>query len=196
VVTDLLVEHFADYVDVGFTAEMEDSLDLVAGGEQGWVPVLEDFYGPYAAALEKADETMPRIEIDNEPTGEACPECGAPLVYKHGRYGKFIGCSSFPECRYSAPVLVKTGVRCPECGGDLVEKRTRRGRRFYGCANYSSGDPDSCSFAVWKRPLPDPCPECGGLLTEVRRGWAKCVSCEHQTELDALRDKGAGPPAD
>jgi DNA topoisomerase-1 len=174
---------------------MEDSLDLVAGGKQGWVPLLEGFYGPYASALERARETMPSIEIESVPTGEACPECGAPLVYKHGRYGKFVGCSAFPECRYSAPLLVKTGAKCPQCGGDLVEKRTRRGRRFFGCSNYSGDDPGSCDFAVWRRPLPEPCPQCGGLLTEARRGWAKCTSCDHEVELEAPGANGTNPSA-
>lgn len=129
---------------------------------------------------------MPTVQMGNEPTGELCPECGHPLIYKYGRYGKFIGCSNFPNCRYLQPILVKVGVRCPECGGDLVEKRTRRGRTFYGCANYRDDDPDSCKFAVWKRPLPQPCPVCGGLLTEARQGWAKCVACEEEVETASL----------
>jgi DNA topoisomerase-1 len=183
VVTDLLVEYFPDYIDVGFTAEMEEELDQIATGERDWVPVLRDFYGPFANTLTEAQENMPAIEMNNEPTGRACPECGAPLVYKYGRYGKFIGCSNFPECRYSEPIVVKTGVKCPECGGDLLEKRTRRGRTFYGCSNYDAEDPESCRFAVWKRPLREPCPECGGLMTEGRRGWVKCTVCGGQMEL-------------
>ena len=118
-----------------------------------------------------------------------CPKCGQPLITKYGRFGKFIGCSGFPGCRYRQAILVKIGVRCPECGGDLVEKRTRRGRTFYGCSNYdasaaSGGDDDkSCQFASWKRPLKQPCPACGGLLVEGRKGWAKCIACEEEFEL-------------
>jgi len=195
VVNDLLVEYFPDYIDVGFTAQMEEDLDRVAGGEKEWVPVLHDFYGPFSETLTQAQEKMPTVEMGNEPTGELCPECGHPLIYKYGRYGKFIGCSNFPECRYSQPILVKTGVKCPECGGDLVEKRTRRGRTFYGCSNYKGDDPDSCDFAVWKHPLKQPCLECGGLLTEARQGWAKCIACEEEFEIDSLPEAEAEPTA-
>jgi len=195
VVNDLLVEYFPDYIDVTFTAQMEEDLDLIASGEREWVPVLHDFYDPFSRTLSEARENMPTVEMGNDPTGELCPQCGHPLIYKYGRYGKFIGCSNFPECRYSQPILVKTGVKCPECGGDLVKKRTRRGRTFYGCSNYDSDDPDSCDFAVWKRPLPQSCPECGGLLIEARQGWAKCTVCEEEVEIAALPEAQAEPAA-
>jgi DNA topoisomerase-1 len=188
IVNDLLVEYFPDYVDVDFTAEMEDDLDLIASGEREWVPVLRSFYHPFAQTLAQARDKMPEVDINNRPTGEMCPECGHPLVYRYGRYGKFIGCSNFPDCRYSKPIVVKTGATCPECGGELVEKRTRRGRTFYGCSNYDPDDPESCDFAVWKRPLPQPCPQCGGLLLEVRRGWAKCQECEEEFDIADLPD--------
>jgi DNA topoisomerase-1 len=193
IVTDLLVDSFPEYIDVNFTAQMEDDLDLIAGGERDWVPVLHDFYDPFATTLELAKEKMPSIDMNSQPTGEMCPECGHPLVYKYGRYGKFIGCTNFPECRYSAPILVKTGAKCPECGGDLVEKRTRRGRTFYGCSNYNGDEPDSCDFAVWKRPLPQPCPACQGLLVEARQGWAKCHNCEEEFEIDSLPEPEEEP---
>ncbi|OQY21704.1 MAG: DNA topoisomerase I [Anaerolineaceae bacterium 4572_32.2] len=186
IVNDLLVEHFPDHINVGFTAQMEEELDRIASGEREWVPMLHDFYTPFSATLDQAREKMPSVQMGNEPTGGMCPECGHPLIYKHGRYGKFIGCSNFPNCRHLEPILIKIGVRCPECGGELVEKRTRRGRTFYGCANYKKGDPDSCEFASWKRPLPQPCPACGGLLAEARKGWAKCIACEEEVEIANL----------
>ena len=187
VVNDLLVEYFPDYIDVGFTAQMEAELDRIARGEREWVPVLHDFYTPFSATLEQARENMPTVQMGNDPTGEMCPECGHPLIYKYGRFGKFIGCSNFPQCRYSRPILHKIeGVKCPECGGDIVEKRTRRGRTFYSCANYRKDDETSCQFATWKRPLPQPCPECGGLLTEARKGWAKCIACEEEFPIESL----------
>jgi len=186
VVNDLLVEYFPDYIDVGFTAQMEEDLDRIANGEREWAPVLHDFYTPFEDTLSQAQENMPIIQMGDDPTGEMCPECNHPLLYKYGRFGKFIGCSNFPECRYSQPILVKTGVDCPECGGDLVEKKTRRGRTFYGCSNYKKDDPDSCEFALWKRPLPQPCPECGGLLTEARKEWAKCTACQEEFEIANL----------
>jgi len=186
VVNDLLVRYFPEYLDLGFTAQMEEDLDLIVTGERDWVPVLRDFYDPFADTLSQAREDMPDVQMGNRPTGEMCPKCGHPLLFKYGRFGKFIGCSNFPDCRYSQQILVKTGVSCPECGGDLVEKRTRRGRTFYGCANYRDDDPNSCQFAVWKRPLPQPCSECGGLLTEARKGWAKCITCEEEFEIAGL----------
>ena len=189
IVNDLLVEYFPDYVDLGFTAQMEDELDLIASGEREWVPVLESFYRPFADTLSEARDHMPEVDINNQPTGEMCPECGSPLVYRFGRYGKFIGCSNFPDCRFSKPIRVTTGATCPKCGGELLEKKTRRGRTFYGCSNYDPEDPDSCDFAVWKRPLPQACPKCGGLLTEVRPGWAKCKQCEEEIEIVDLPEK-------
>lgn len=186
IVNDLLVAYFPDYVDVDFTAQMEDDLDLIATGEREWVPILRDFYGPFDEALTEARDEMPEVNVNNRPTGETCPECGSDLVYRYGRYGKFIGCSNFPECRFSKPILVKTGVACPECGGELVERQTRRGRTFYGCSNYDPEDPESCDFAVWKRPLPVPCPSCEGLLTEARQGWAKCLACEEEFDIAEL----------
>jgi len=185
-VTDLLVEYFPKYIDVSFTAQMETSLDQIARGEQHWVPMLKNFYAPFAATLDQARQKMPTTSMNSEPTGEMCPRCGHPLVYKYGRYGKFIGCSNFPECRYSAQIVKKTGARCPECGGELIEKRTRKGRTFYGCSNYRKDDPDSCQFAIWKRPLAQPCPHCAGLLIEVKKGLAKCTACDEEFNLSDL----------
>jgi DNA topoisomerase-1 len=186
VVNDLLVEHFPDYIDVGFTAQMEDDLDLIASGEREWIPVLHAFYDPFAATLERAREEMPEVQMGNEPIGEDCPKCGSPLVTKYGRFGKFIGCSNFPACRYTRQILVETGIKCPECGGDIVEKRTRRGRTFYGCSNYDASDEQSCRFASWKRPLKQACPACGGLLVEARKERAKCVACEEEFALSEI----------
>jgi DNA topoisomerase-1 len=195
IVNDLLLKYFPDYVDLGFTAQMEGELDLIATGERQWVPILRDFYHPFAETLAKAEEEMPEVDINSQPTGETCPQCGHPLVYRYGRYGKFIGCSNFPECRFSKPILVKTGAKCPVCGGDLIEKRTRRGRLFYGCSNYDPDNPESCDFAVWKRPLPQPCPECGGLLLEARQGWTKCHTCEEEFEVADLPEEVEVPAA-
>lgn len=192
-VTDLLVEYFPEYIDVGFTAQMEEDLDRIAAGERDWVMVLREFYEPFAATLAKARERMPQVRMGGEPTGEVCPQCGAPLIFKYGRFGKFIGCSNYPQCRYKTAVAVRTGVRCPECGGELVEKRTRRGHTFYGCSNYNPEDPTACRFGVWKRPLVVPCPACGGLLTEARPGWAKCLACEDEFELNGLPGAEAEP---
>ena len=150
-INDLLVEFFPDVVNVGFTAEMEEKLDEIATGQQAWVPMLHEFYGPFARTVEVAKDKMPRIEFKPEPTGDLCPQCGQPLLFKRGRFGKFIGCSGWPQCRYSAPIPLP-GVKCPECGGAVVEKRTRRGRRFWSCVNYRPDDETSCKWSSWKQP--------------------------------------------
>jgi DNA topoisomerase-1 len=198
VVNDLLVDHFPDYIDVGFTAQMEEDLDAIAEGEKEWVPVLHDFYDPFSVTLEQAREEMPEVQMGNEPIGEDCPKCGSPLVTKYGRFGKFIGCSNFPECRYSRQIQAPTGIKCPECGGDVVEKRTRRGRTFYGCSNYDASaangdDENSCQFASWKRPLRQACPACGGLLVEARKEWAKCIKCEEEFALEEVELEKTDP---
>ncbi|MCL7451864.1 MAG: type I DNA topoisomerase [Anaerolineae bacterium] len=152
-VNDLLVEFFPDVVNVGFTAEMEEKLDEIATGEVSWVPMLREFYGPFSARLEVAQDKMPQLEFKPEPTGEMCPECGKPLLIRDGRYGKFIGCSGWPACRHTEPIPLP-GVACPQCGGAVVEKRTRRGRRFWGCVNYRADDETSCQWASWTKPAP------------------------------------------
>jgi DNA topoisomerase I len=153
VVNDLLVAYFPDVLDLGFTAEMEEKLDEVATGEVAWVPMLAEFYAPFAKRLDVAREEMPNVEFKPEPTGEMCPECGRPLVIKLGRFGKFIGCSGWPECRHAEPIPLP-GVQCPVCGGAVLERRARGGRRFYGCANYRAGDESSCQWTSWKKPVP------------------------------------------
>jgi len=183
ITNDSLVANFSQYVDVGFTAQMEEQLDEVAEGKVRWVGMLRDFYGPFATSVERAQATMPKVEIKPEPTGQLCPDCGSPLVVKLGRFGKFIACSNYPACRHTEPILVKTGVKCPKCGKDLVEKRTKKKRVFYGCAGYKAGDPNSCDFTTWKRPLPQPCPKCGGLLVEAGKQAGQCVKCNQVLKL-------------
>ena len=172
IVNDLLVEHFGEIINVDFTAHMEEDLDLIASGEREWVPVLREFHDSFEGQLEKAKVEMAKVKLDDEPAGEDCEKCGSPMVIKMGRYGKFIACSKFPQCRNTKPFLTKIGVNCPQCGGDLVEKKTRKGRVFYGCGNYPE-----CEFSTWDKPVPQPCPACGGLMTEVGKGQVKCVLC-------------------
>jgi DNA topoisomerase-1 len=186
VVNDLLVGHFDDYINVDFTAEMEAQLDRVAGAEQDWVAMLESFYTPFSLTLEQARGEMPEVIMGNNPTGEMCEKCGEPLIFKYGRNGPFIGCSNYPDCRNTKPILKLTGAKCPECGSDLVEKRTRRGRLFFGCAAYDAADEQSCRFSLWKRPLPQPCPACGGLLVEAKKEQAQCQACNQDFPLDVL----------
>jgi DNA topoisomerase-1 len=183
VVNDLLVKYFPDIIDVGFTARMEEHLDSIASGDEAWVPVLHDFWEAFRQDLARAEATMEQVQVDNTPTGEICDKCGSPMVIKHGRFGKFIACSNYPECKNTKPLLAKIGVACPQCGGDLVERRSRRGRTFYGCANYPQ-----CDFSSWTRPVPTPCPHCGGLLVVAGKEVAKCTACGKVTPLDAAQE--------
>jgi DNA topoisomerase-1 len=180
-VNDLIFDHFPDIVDIGFTARMEEDLDKIADGEQSWVNTIREFYTPFAKLVEEAEEKMPEMKTGPEPIGRACPNCGHDLVTRWGRYGKFISCSNFPECRYTEAWLEKIGVRCPKDGGEIVERKTRKGRMFYGCANYPN-----CDFTSWKLPLPTPCPECGGLLVMADKRNAQCIQCEERFLLDEV----------
>ncbi len=178
-VNDLLVERFPEVMDYNFTAQMEALLDEIAAGQRDWVPVVREFYVPFAHQVAEADRLVEKVELESDQIDRTCPECGAPLRVRWGRYGKFIGCSRFPECRYTEPWQEKVGATCPQCGGDLVEKRTRKGRTGYGCVNYPT-----CNFWVWQRPLPTPCPACGGLMTEARKGLARCIACGEEIVLE------------
>ena len=181
VVNDLISAHFPNIVDFGFTATMEEELDRIAEGERAWVESIREFYQPFAVQLERAEELMPEVKSDPEPIGRACPDCGHELVIRFGRYGKFISCSNFPECRHTEAWLEKIGVSCPKDGGDIVERKTRKGRNFYGCANYPN-----CDFTSWKQPLPTPCPACGGLLVIANKSQAQCLQCEDSFSLDSI----------
>jgi DNA topoisomerase-1 len=190
IVNDLVVRHFPDVVNVGFTAQMEENLDLIARGEQEWVPVLREFYDPFERAVQLAEQTMEKVDVADQPTGEKCEKCGHDMIIKWGRYGKFVACSNFPACRNTKSYLEKIGVVCPQCGGDLVEKRSRKKRIFYGCANYPA-----CNFVSWKKPLARPCPVCGGLLVVKNKQWAQCINCEEQVAMDSLSAEGESQPA-
>jgi DNA topoisomerase-1 len=180
-VSDLLIEHFPDVLDVGFTAHMEEDLDRIAAGEMPWVDVIREFYDPFSNQVKQAEQNMPELNMGPEPIGRNCPECGHELVIRWGRYGKFISCSHFPDCRYTEAWLEKIGVSCPKDSGDIVERKTRKGRTFYGCANYPN-----CDFTSWKLPLPKPCPECGGMLVVSDKRNAQCLSCEERFPLEEV----------
>lgn len=165
VVVGLLKEYFPDIVDVAFTARMEERLDQVEEGKEDWVSLVRSFYVPFTRQLETAREKVGRVEVADEETDEVCEKCGRKMVIKHGRFGRFLACSGFPECRNTRPILEPVGVDCPECGHALVKRRSRRGKTFYGCSHY----PD-CRFVVWQKPVPARCPRCGSLLVEARSG--------------------------
>ncbi|MBI2957843.1 MAG: type I DNA topoisomerase [Chloroflexi bacterium] len=178
VVSDLLTQNFPDVADIGFTAHMEEELDEIARGEKRWVPVLREFYSPFEKDLVRAMASVERVKFKEEPAGEACPKCGKPLVVKLGRFGKFVACTGYPECKTTKPFFVKIGVRCPDCGGEIIERENKRKRPFWGCITYPK-----CEFVTGRRPIATPCPECNGLLTLAGRGRVKCLKCSYSGPL-------------
>ncbi len=172
-VNDLLAEHFPDVLDLNFTAQMEGDLDRVADRKADWVELLTKFYGPFAKELAAAEEKLPKLEFKDEPTDEICPKCGRPMVIKTGRFGRFISCTGYPECKTTRPILKDTGAKCPKDGGMIVERRSKKGRVFYGCANYPR-----CDFVSWDRVVPERCPACGGVVVaKIRRGGVVTLEC-------------------
>ncbi|MDK2821954.1 MAG: topoisomerase [Clostridia bacterium] len=161
VVVDLLKKHFKDIIDIEFTAHMERQLDEIETGKLSWREVLAEFYNPFIKVLEKAEQEIGTIDIPDEVSEEKCELCGRNLVVKMGRFGKFLACPGFPECRFTKPVVETIGVSCPNCDGEIVVRRTKKGRKFYGCTNY----PD-CTFVSWNKPSNKNCPECNTRMVE------------------------------
>ena len=180
-VNDMISEHFPNIVDVEFTSRMEEDLDKIAAGEEKWVESIRRFYTPFAEQVTQAEANMPEMKTGPEPIGRACPDCGKELVIRWGRYGKFISCSGFPDCRHTEAWLEKIGVICPKDAGDVVIRKTRKGRVFYACSNYPA-----CDFTSWKQPMPTPCPACGGLLVIANKSQAQCLGCQEEFLLDNL----------
>lgn len=180
IVVDLLKEYFAKLLDTGFTASMEEELDQIEEGEAIWQEVIGNFYASFAKDLEKAHSDLEKIEIQDEESDVECDKCGRLMVYKLGRFGKFLACPGYPECKNTKPILNEIGVECPKCTaqgrepGQIVERRSRRGRIFYGCSNY----PD-CDFTSWQRPVNEKCSHCGELLVIKKQGTPPvCVNKE------------------
>ncbi|HEX3011039.1 MAG TPA: type I DNA topoisomerase [Syntrophomonadaceae bacterium] len=181
IVISLLQEHFADIVDVEFTAKMEENLDMVEEGQMDWKKVVGDFYTPFASDLDKASDLIEKVEIKDEEAGKECPQCGRPMLIKHGRFGKFMACSGFPECRYTESLNEEAGVQCPLCGGDIIILRSKKGRKFFGCRNYPQ-----CNFRSWNKPTGTKCPECGEALVEKPNKSGQiivCPNCKYTPEM-------------
>jgi len=178
-VNDLLIQYFPDIINIKFTAGMENELDDIANNERRWSSVIQDFYTPFDKDLQKAVKLAEKVKLADEQTGESCPQCGKPLLVKTGRFGKFIACSGYPDCKHTKSFQVKLGVNCPQCGKELVQRRSKKKRTFYGCSGY----PD-CKFATYLKPLPQPCPQCGGLLTHFRGKQTKCTKCEYKGKIE------------
>src|SRR5436309_2635866 len=192
-VNEVMNKHFPDIVDTSFTADMERKLDDVEEGKQSWTEFLHGFYGGFKVSMEKAEAEMNRVQKPVEEIDELCPDCGRNLVIRTGRFGRFISCSGFPECRYRRSFMNKTGAFCPLCNGDLVERKTKQKQRvFYGCSNYPT-----CNFAIWERPVPDLCPKCGGLMVVPRAGqdpicYQEVVAVQRSTEAGPDQEKVNG----
>lgn len=174
IVNGLMKEHFENIVNVEFTAAMEDDLDLVEEGNKDWHKLIGDFYNPFMESLKLAEDKIGEIEIKDEESDVVCDKCGRLMVYKHGKFGKFLACPGFPECRNTKAIVKEIGIKCPKCQGEVIEKKTKRGRVFFGCNNFPE-----CDFTSWDRPTADKCPDCGGVMYEkLTRGKHKyCPVC-------------------
>jgi DNA topoisomerase-1 len=182
VTNDLLVQHFPDIINIQFTAEMEKELDDIANNERQWPSVIQDFYTPFEKDYEKAVQTAEKVKLADEPTGDMCPKCGKPLLIKTGRFGKFIACIGYPDCKYTQSFQVKMGAKCPQCGKDLIQRVNKRRRTFYGCSGYPE-----CTFLTNFKPLPQLCPQCKGLLTQHgKQAW--CTKCSYKGKVEESKE--------
>jgi DNA topoisomerase-1 len=163
IINEILKEHFPDIVDVDFTAKLEANLDSIEEGDKQWTKVIEEFYPSFEQALNKAQKLVEEVEIVDEVSDEVCELCGRQMVIKWGRYGRFLACPGFPDCRNTKPLNQTIDVPCPKCGHQIVERRSKKGRTFYGCEKYPE-----CDFTSWQKPVKQPCPVCGGLMVEKK----------------------------
>ena len=186
VITEMMKKHFPDIINIQFTADMEEKLDEVEEGKLDWHEVISEFYGPFKESLDKAEATIEKVEVVDEVSDIPCDKCGAMMVYKTGRFGRFLACPNFPACHNTMPILKYIDATCPECGGRMIERMSRKGRKFYGCEHYPE-----CEFVSWEQPVNDKCPVCGGrmVLKRGRKGevWHVCVNeqCRHRVEVES-----------
>ena len=170
-VNSVMMDQFPNIVDVTFSADMEKKLDTVESGKANWVDTVDEFYKGFAKSLEAAEKNMEgkRVKVADIPTDEICEKCGKPMVIKSGRYGKFLACSGFPDCKNTRPLVKDTGGLCPLCGGHMLVRKSARGRIYYGCGNYPN-----CKFMTWDEPVPETCPKCGATLFK-KKGMLYCA---------------------
>lgn len=181
-VNDLLEEYFKTIVNKEFTATMEDQLDAVEAGEIEWKEILRGFYGDFEKAFVYAEEKLEEFKLEDEISDILCENCGKNMVVKHGRYGKFLACPGYPECKNTKPILKTIDVPCPKCGGKIVEKKSKKGKKFYGCEKYPE-----CDFVAWSEPVEKKCPECGEYMVKKRlksKEMIKCSACGYQEEVE------------
>lgn len=191
VVTKIMKENFSDIVDIKFTADMESKLDLIKDGEEPWKEVIREFYGPFEKTLEKASESIEKVVIPDEVSDVKCEKCGSMMVYKMGRFGRFLACPNFPNCRNTKAIVEKTDVKCPLCGGEIIKRKSKKGKVFYGCEKYPE-----CSFVSWDKPVKEKCPKCGGLMVHKMGhggGFDACIAegCGYTTKQSKQDKKGS-----
>ncbi len=174
VVNDLMTQYFKEIVDAGFTAFMENQLDDVELSKTNWKDIVREFHGPFAKELEVADKEIAKVEVEDQLTGELCELCGKPMAIKTGRFGSFIACTGYPECKNTKPIINKIDVKCPQCGNDIIVRRSKKGKMFYGCNGY----PD-CNQVFWYKPVNEHCPQCNSLLVE-RKGKGHDYVCSNE----------------
>jgi DNA topoisomerase-1 len=190
IVNDLLKKSFNDIVNVEFTANIEDRFDKIAEGEENWVSVIRDFYTPFEKQVQKAEEELEKVKIEDPVSDVPCDKCGRMMVYKTGRYGKFLACPGFPECRNTKPIVEEVGVDCPSCGKPLIYRKTKTGRKYVGCSNY----PD-CEFNSWNVLTGEKCPECGQHLEYVNRRSGTQIACSNKKcsyKMDVVENNDKG----
>ena len=186
IVNDMMCKNFPNIVDIAFTAGMEEELDEVEAGKVEWHGIIADFYGPFEKTLEEADKNIEKVAIEDQVSDVPCEKCGAMMVYKMSRYGKFLACPNFPECRFTMALPKNIGVPCPKCGAELLERISRKGRKFYGCEKYPE-----CDFVSWERPVADKCPACGGRMVFKAGPKGTCFhvcvneNCRHRVQVEA-----------
>jgi DNA topoisomerase-1 len=193
-VNDLLAKYFEQIVNDGFTADMERKLDRVEEAHDDWVVPLRAFWDRFVQQLDYAEKTIPKMEFEDVPTGEACPNCGKPLIFKNGRNGKFIACSGYPECKTTKNIIIDAGVVCPDDAGMIVEKRGRmRGKIFYGCNNWPK-----CNFVAWYPPIVgSSCKQCGAFLIRKSGKKGDKIACSKNAAHDhGYQDQESGGTAE
>jgi DNA topoisomerase I len=175
VVTKLLEQYFEQIVNLEFTADIESKLDIIADGNNQWKEIVSNYYEPIEKNLEVASKEIEHINMD-EATDEICEKCGSPMVIKHGRFGRFLACSNYPECKNAKPILQKLGMKCPKCGdGDIIVRKSKKGKVFYGCSKYPE-----CDFVSWDKPTGNKCPDCGSPLVEADKKSKHKEKCSNK----------------
>ena len=184
IVNNIVSEYFHQIVDVDFTAEMEQKLDCIELGKEEWKNVVSEFFNPLKEAIDKAEKEICKVVIEDKVSNVPCDKCGRLMVIKHGRFGDFLACPGYPECKNTKPIVEEIDAICPKCGGKIVAKRSKKGRRFYGCSNYPE-----CDFLSWSEPTNEKCPKCGSIMvkkySKSKGEYLECINqeCKEKKEL-------------